>query len=170
MLARFLWRASCARLALTALVAGAALIAATGASAGPGTSTTVPFPFEGENPCIPGEFLTGMGTLHLLITDNLSDSGNIQFHLEANVSGLQAVTTPPTAGKKYVVIDQSGITQTFAAAAHETVEQTFQLVRSGEDGTLLQGDDFYFHYLAHITANANGDITVQDINTDMRCK
>jgi hypothetical protein len=169
MVARFVWRAGSARLALTALVAGAALIAATGASAGPGTSTTMPFTFAGSNSCT-GEMLSGTGTLHLLLSGNASDSGNVQSHLEANVSGLQAVTTFPTGGKKYVVIDQQDSTQTFASASHETVEQTFQLVRSGEFGTLLTGDDFYFHYLAHITANANGDITVQDINTDMRCK
>jgi hypothetical protein len=148
-----------------------ALIAVTGASAGPGTSTTTPFSFSGANPCT-GELLTGTGTLHLLLSGNASDSGNIQSHIEANVSGLQAVTTLPlsTAGKKYVVIDQQDSTQTFASASHETVEQTFQLVRSGEAGTLFPEDDFYFHYLAHITANANDVITVEDINTDMRCK
>jgi hypothetical protein len=156
-------------LVLTALVAGVALIAATGANAGPGSSTTTPFSFSGANPCT-GELLTGTGTLHLLLSGNASDSGNIKSHLEANVSGLQAVTMFPTAGKKYVVIDQQEITQTFASASHETVEQTFQLVRSGEAGTLFPEDDFYFRYLAHITANANDVITVEDVNTDIHCK
>lgn len=111
----------------------------------------------------------GTGTLHFLISDNLSNSGNVQFHLEVNLSGLQAVTIT---GKKYVVIDQENQTDTFDSdgmPAHETVEHTLQFVRSGEGGTLIPDDDFYEHFLAHITANANGVVTVQDIDIDTRC-
>jgi hypothetical protein len=51
------------------------------------------------------------------------------------------------------------------------VEYMLQFVRSGEDGTpVMSGDDFYEHYLAHITANANGIVTVEDVETDTRCK
>jgi hypothetical protein len=50
------------------------------------------------------------------------------------------------------------------------VESTLQFVRSGEDGTFLPGDDFYEHFLAHITANANGVVTVEDVTTDSRCR
>jgi hypothetical protein len=76
---------------------------ATAAAAGPGTSTTTPFSFTGTNPCT-GDAIAGSGKLHLLITDNLSSSGMVQFHIEATFSGLQAVTTFPVAGKRYVVI------------------------------------------------------------------
>ena len=97
----------------------------------------------------------------------------IQFHIEAGFSGLQAVTTFPVAGKRYVVIDQENQTITFdsdGAPAHETVEHTLQFVRSGEDGSLLMDDDFYEHFLAHITANANGTVTVQDFTLNATCK
>jgi hypothetical protein len=172
MKARFLARVGYSRLVLTGLVAVAALIATTGATAGPGTSTSTPFTFSGTNTCVvPAEDFVGSGYLHLLISDNLSNSGNIQFHIEANISGLQAVTLT---GKKYVVISQEDQTDTFDSdgmPAHETVEHTVQFVRSGEDGTPLNtGDDFYEHFLAHITANANGTVTVQDVNVDTRCK
>ena len=50
------------------------------------------------------------------------------------------------------------------------MEHTFQLVRSGEDGSLLMGDDFYEHFRAHITANANGTVTVQDLTINATCK
>jgi Tfp pilus assembly protein FimT len=153
-----------------ALVLGVgALGTATTATAGSAVSTTTPFPFAGTNPCT-GEPVTGTGNLHLLISDNLSTSGNVQFHIEANLSGLQAVTLT---GKKYVVIDEEDLTNTFdtdGAPAHETVEVTFQLIRSGEDGTLFPDDDFYEHFLAHITANANGTVTVQDVTLDATCK
>jgi hypothetical protein len=158
---------------LAALVlGGCALIVATGATAGPGFSTTTPFTFGGTNPCT-GDSFTGSGNLHLLFSENESNSGHIQFHIEANFAGLQAVTTFPVAGKKYVVIDQEDQTNTFDSdgePAHETVESTVQFIRSGEDGSPTTGDDFYQHFLAHITANANGVVTVQDVKTDTRCR
>ena len=158
---------------LAALVlGGCALIVATGATAGSAFSTTTPFTFGGTNPCT-GDVYTGNGNLHLLFSENESNSGQIQFHIEANFAGLQAVTTFPVAGKKYVVIDQEDQTDTFdsdGAPAHETVESTVQFIRSGEDGTLLPGDDFYEHFLSRITANANGVVTVQDVKTDTRCR
>jgi hypothetical protein len=169
-MARFLPRMRLAPLVLTALIVGGALIGATAATAGPGVSTSIPFAFTGTNPCTEEAF-TGTGNLHFLISNNLSSSGMIQFHIEVNFSGLQAVTIPST--KKYVVIDQENQTDTFdpdGMPAHETVEHTLQFVRSGEGGTLFPDDDFYEHFLAHVTANANGTVTVQDIDTDTRCQ
>jgi hypothetical protein len=168
-MARLLPFGGFARLALSVLVIGAALVGATTASAGPAISTTTPMFFTGTNPCT-GEFLTGTGNFHFLLSDNLSSSGRIQFHLEVSFSGIQATTFM---GKKYVAIDQENQTDTFdfdGGAAHETVEHTFQLIRSGEDGTLLTGDDLFEHFLAHITANANGEVTVNDLTTDTRCR
>jgi hypothetical protein len=158
-------------LALAALVLTlGALASASGATAGPGISTTTPFFFAGSNPCT-GEAFEGTGNLHFLISDNLSNGGMVQFHIEANFSGLQAVTVP--GGKKYVVIDEEDQTNTFdtdGAPSHETVEHTLQFVRSREDGSLVMDDDFYEHFLAHITANANGIVTVQDVTLDATCK
>ena len=90
---------------LRALIIGGVLVGATGATASPGASTTTPFTFGGTNPCT-GDMLVGTGNLHLLISDNLSSGGMVQFHIEATFSGLQAVTTAPVAGKKYVVISR----------------------------------------------------------------
>jgi hypothetical protein len=171
-MASFLQRRASPRriLVLATLVFGiGALVAATGATAGPAVSTTTPFTFSGTNPCT-GEAFSGTGSLHFLISDNLSTSGNIQFHIEATISGLQAVTL---GGKKYVVVLQENQTDTFdtdGMPAHQTLEHTVQFIRSGEDGTLFPDDDFFEHFLAHITANANGTVTVQDIETDTRCR
>jgi hypothetical protein len=165
-------RASRAMLVLAVLVlGGAALIGATGATAGPAFTTTVPFTFNGTNSCVvPPEDFVGSGQMKFLISDNLSTSGNVQYHTEVNLSGLQAVTIT---GKKYVVIDQENQTDTFDSdgmPAHQTVEHTLQFIRQGEDGTLFPGDDFYEHFLAHTTANANGTVTVDDLSTDTRCQ
>jgi hypothetical protein len=167
-MARFLRGAG---LVVAALIGGV-LIGSTAATAGPGVSTTMPFAFSGQNPCT-GDLFSGTGELHLLVTDNLSSGGMVQYHIEASLAGLQAVTTFPVAGKKYVVIDEENQTDTFdtdGAPAQETLEHTLQFVRSGEDGSLLMGDDFYEHFLAHITANANGTVTVQDLTLDTTCK
>jgi hypothetical protein len=146
------------------------LSTAAGATAGPAVSQTSPFFFAGSDPCT-GEAFEGTGSLHFLISGNLSSGGMVQFHIEATLSGLQAVTVP--SGKKYVVVSQEDQTDTFdtdGAPAQETVEHTLQFVRSGEDGSLLMDDDFYEHFLAHITADANGTVTVQDVTMDASCK
>lgn len=169
MVARFLVRVGFVRLALPALIAGAVLIAATGASAGPGFSQTTPFAFSDVNPCTL-EPIAGMGKLHFLTTINTSNSGNLQSHFEATISGLQATTVT---GKKYVVVDQSNLTDTLDSDVmpfHHTMERTVQYVRSGEDGSFLPGDDFYEHVLAHFTINANGVVTVDEFTDDFHCK
>ena len=166
---RLLRRAGLWGAAFVLIIGGGALIGATSATAGPGVSTTTPFTFDGTNPCT-GDVFAGTGNLHFLLSDNLSSSGMVQYHIEARFSGLQAVTT---FGQKYVVIDEEDQTDTFdtdGAPAQETVEHTLQFVRSGEDGSLLMDDDFYEHFLAHITANANGTVTVQDVTLNATCK
>lgn len=45
-----------------------------------------------------------------------------------------------------------------------------QFIRVGEGGTYVVGDDFYEHYLAHATVNANGIVTVDDFSDEVRCK
>jgi hypothetical protein len=171
MVARFLVRIGSIRVALPALVAGAALIAAPGASAGPGFSTTTPYVFLEPNTCT-GETMAGTGTFHFLVSDNLSSSGNVQSHIEATISGLQATGT--VTGKKYVVVNQENLTNTFDSddvmPFHFTWERTVQYVRSGEDGTLFLDDDFYEHFLMHATVNANGMVTVDEFTDDVHCK
>jgi hypothetical protein len=153
------------------LIIGGLLIIATTATAGPGVSTTTLSPSAGRTHA--QETLAGTGNLHLLVTDNLSSSGMVQYNIEATFSGLQAETISPVAGKKYVVIDEEDQTDTFdldGAPAQETVDHTLQFVRSGEDGSLPMNDDFDEHFLARITANANGTVTVQDVTLNATCK
>jgi hypothetical protein len=175
-MARLLPCGGLARFVLPVLVAGAALVGATGASAGPAITSNTPFTFAGTNSCVfPAEEFMGSGHIQMLASDNESNSGNVQFHLEGNFAGLQAVTTFPlaVAGKKYVVVDEEDLLLTFVpdGASHQTLEVTFKFVRSGEDGTpLTTGDDFFVHFLAHATVNANGVPTVEDLKTDDGCR
>ena len=88
-----------------------------------------------------------------------------------------AVGQAPVPGalpKKYVVQDtfanSLGFDLTDGIPAHETFETTTHFVRQGEDGTFLIGDDFYVRFFAHITANANGEVTSFKIEPTMTCR
>jgi len=153
---------------LAALVlGGGVLIGATGATAA-AFSSTIPFPYDGTNPCT-GEAFTGTGTMHFLQGENLSSSGVIEYHLNVRLDGLQAVAL--VSGKRYVVQDTFNQEFVFGSAAEETFDVTAHFVRVGEDGTLILGDDFYEYFRTHITANASGMITASSVRTnDMPCQ
>jgi hypothetical protein len=146
-------------LATTLALGAGALIGATVAVAGPAVSTSTPMTFGGTNTCT-GEAFTGTGTLHFLLSENLSASGSIQFHLNARLDGLKAVT--PT-GKKYVVQETFNQEFVIGRATEETFAITAHYVRVGEDGSLVLGDDFYQYLRTHITANANGEVTASRV-------
>jgi hypothetical protein len=164
----FLRRLRASRAVLVLVVLGA-LIGATGAGAGPAVSTTSPFTYMGENPCAaPPEAFTGTGTLHFLTSENLSTSGAIQFHLNARIDGLKAVTLT---GKRYVVQDTFNWEFVISRATEETFDLTAHFVRVGEDGSLVLGDDFYEYIRTHITANANGLVTAFHVDMqDVPCQ
>jgi hypothetical protein len=164
-------RASRAVFVLAALVlGGAALLGAPGAAAGPAVSTTTPVTYDGTNTCT-GDMFTGTGNIHTVFSENASASGVLQHHLDMRIDGLQAVTTFPVPGKKYVVQDTYDEEFVFGSAAEETFDITLHFIRVGEDGTLILGDDFYEYLRTHITANANGDVTAFSVRTnDMPCQ
>jgi len=143
------------------------------ATANTAVSTTAPFTFTATNICVvPPEDFVGTGTLHVVVSANLSTSGMVQSHLQANLQGLQA--TAIASGKKYQVPESSTESYEFdtpdPAPFHTTFEFIVQFIRIGEDGTYLLGDDFYEHFLAHATVNANGIVTVDDFTDDSRCQ
>jgi hypothetical protein len=154
-------RAAC-MLASTLALGGGALIGATLAVAGPAVSTSSPTTFAGTNPCT-GEAFSGTGTLHFLLSENLSASGNIQFHLNARLDGLKAVT--PT-GKKYVVQETFNREFVIGRATEETFAITAHYVRVGEDGSLILGDDFHQYLRTHITSNARGEVTASRVEAE----
>jgi len=159
-------RDAAALLLISLLLGGGALIGARAASAAAFSETT-PFTYAGSNTCT-GEAFSGTGTLHFLMSDNLSPSGAVQHHLQTTIDGLQAVTLT---GKRYVVQDLFRDDFTFSGASEENFDVIAHYVRQGEDGSFVLGDDFYEYLRTHITANANGMITAFDVRTsDMPCQ
>jgi hypothetical protein len=150
------------------VVVASALAGATGAAAGPAASFTTPITYSGTNLCT-GETFTGTGNSRFLLSENVSTSGVIQSHLNVRIDGLQAVAT--LSGKRYVVQDTFNHEFVIGSASEDTFDITAHFVRVGEDGTLIVGDDFYEYLRAHITANANGDVTAFSVRTnDMPCQ
>ena len=159
------------RLSVALLVMCASLLP-TKALAEPAVTTNVPFTYSGQNPCVaPPEAFVGTGTMHFLVSGNLSEGGMAYSHLQANLQGLKAVTI---SGKKYVVV--SSESQTFvldtsdAAPFVVTWVQTVNYVRVGEDGTIIGGDDFHLHFRIHTTVNANGVPTVDRFTIEEFCR
>jgi len=142
-------------------------------TADPGVNATAPFSFSGTNGCVvPAEDFVGTGALHMVVTSNLSAGGMVQSHLKANLQGMQA--TALVSLKKYQVIDSETDSYEFdfsdVTPFHNTWEFMVQFIRVGEGGVYVMGDDFFLHFLAHATVNANGFVTVDDFTTDTGCR
>jgi hypothetical protein len=161
-------------LVLAALALGiGALVSATGATAGPALTQTIPFSIVLMNTCAgtPAEEFLATGTVRMVESFNVSADGTFLLHTEMSASGAQGVTLLPPF-KKYVFVDSQGETATADTPfpAEDTFEWTIQFIRQGEDGTLLPGDDLYFDLRAHFTINANGETTVDFNRSELRCR
>jgi hypothetical protein len=119
---------------------------------GAAVSDSTPFTYTGTNPCN-GEDFIGAGTLHTLMSENVSATGGLISHIDFSIDGLHAVTL---GGKKYVVQDVLRDSLTFTGADEQTSDMTIHYVRQGDDGTLILGDDFYEYLRTHITVSASG--------------
>jgi hypothetical protein len=161
-------RATRALFALASVLScGAALIAASSAAAGPAVTETSEFLYTGANSCTVEEF-SGTGTLQMTVSENLSASGAIQYHLNSRIDGLKAVTPM---GKKYVVQDTLNHEFVFSGADEDTYDMTVHYIRVGEDGSFVLGDDFYEYMRSHITVNSLGVITAFYIRmSDVPCQ
>ena len=148
-------------------VALALLLPATKAAAQATVDTHVPVSAVLTNPCT-GEAFQGSGFIHVKVFQVLDP--NFHVSMEANVESFQGVTAT---GVKYVVPEQLSshtIADTDAVPANGTDEEIAQLIRQGEDGSLVTGDDFFIRISAHFTYNGNGDLTASfsDLTTECR--
>jgi hypothetical protein len=73
-------------------------------------------------------------------------------------------------GKLHMVVTSNLSFDSDMAPSHTTLEFMVQFIRVGEGGTFIVGDDFFEHFLAHATVNANGVVTVDDFTDDTRCR
>ncbi len=151
------------------LLLGAALVLALPGTAHAETisyqvSETTPIAMATTNPCT-GEPVTLTGTYHF--TSNYSvtaDETGTHFHsLESKKLSLSGTATPSGAryqNEQQEMSEENGTltVDTAALAPYErTDEATMLLIRQGET---TRQDDFYVRFIAHITYNASGVVTV----------
>jgi hypothetical protein len=151
-------------------VSTASLVAAPTAGADPATVIThEPFVFTTVSPCT-GESASGAGFLHIKEHIDISPSGDFHGAVELNVESAQAVTVT---GARYV------LTEAFAAHANIdsdlapqnlNQEVTAHFTRIGEDGTFILGDDFVLRMRIQFTVNANGVVTVDNVEFTEECR
>jgi hypothetical protein len=97
--------------------------------------------------------LTGEQTLNQHIESDATGGLHIKFSVENR--GLKGVGM--VSGKKYVGLDTSETEiQVPQGATEVTAVINFSLVRQGDDGTLIVGDDLRMKDLFHMTVNAMG--------------
>jgi hypothetical protein len=152
-----------------------ALVGATGATAGPAVTTSMQFDYTASNPCAAGELFAGTGTIHMTLAENESTSAMLESQWSVHIDGLKAATVAPFPPKRYVVQDtfdhSFGFDETDGAPSRDTFQMTAHYIRQGEDGMLILGDDFYARFFAHVTANANGQLTAFNVDApEVSCR
>ena len=153
------------RIAVLVVAVVALALPASKAAAQP--TTHLPITFVGANPCT-GEAFAGAGFLHLKTT--LTTAPNFHLSVETNIESVQGTTVT---GLRYAAPSQNSYHQIMdsdSVPANATSEEMVQLIRQGEDGSFVLGDDFYIRSKLHFTVNANGQMTVDNLETTFTCR
>jgi hypothetical protein len=129
--------------------------------------THMPFSGAAMNPCT-GEAFAGSGFMHVKVYETVAP--NYHVSMETNLESF--VGTTPT-GVRYVVplqISSHKIADSDGVPVNATDEEFAQAIRQGEDGSFVNGDDFYIRISSHYTYNGNGDLTASfsDMTTECR--
>lgn len=126
----------------------------------------VPLTFVGFNPCN-GDLMEVTTTLHFKVHTTFQPDGSRNSELEVNTQNTQAQDL--VTGAKYVAEQEISISdQRIPPGSTFTFELSFHLIRSGETGLLLD-DDLMEHGVVHITINANGTVTVDNVHGRSEC-
>ena len=158
-----LWRTR--RIGVLVMAVVALALSASKAAAQP--TTHLPVPIVGFNLCT-GEAFAGAGFLHVRTT--LTTAPNFHMGVEVNLESAQGTTVT---GVRYVAPSQNSFHQIIDSdfvPANATSEEMLQFIRQGEDGSFVLGDDFYVRTKLHVTVNANGEMTVDNLETTFTCR
>jgi hypothetical protein len=147
-------------------VVGVAVASLAFATSATGVGTTTPFTSTFFNTCT-GEAFVAEGTIQTSADFTIGPDGRVhgQSHVNLQARTAKGVVT----GAKYVVQQtvNEGQNSDFDAAP-STQHFIFQehYVRSGENGALIDDDDFYLSFHLQLTINANGVPTVERIESN----
>jgi hypothetical protein len=110
-----------------------------------------------------GELVVISGTLHVLIHETISSSGNDHFKVHFQPQGISGVGL--TTGDQYRA---TGVTQEHFnfnnLPVNDTFVDNFRIIGQGP------GNNFLVHENFHFTINANGELTAVHDNLTVDCK
>jgi len=125
-----------------------------------------PFTQAFDNPCT-GEALVATGTM--VTNSDVTIGADGKIHVRSNVHFEGMAATNPVSGHKYIVQEQTLEGQNSDSdLAPSTTHFKIKIhwVRTGEDGALIDDDDFYDWFHVHTTVNANGVPTSTTIDVE----
>jgi hypothetical protein len=143
----------------------ATLVVAAGATAEVITNRT-PFTASFFNPCT-GETFVAEGFIETHAKLVVGSDGRLHEQFHQNLKGMTAKGV--VTGAKYVVQQEwNEGTNADADAAPSTQHHIFKehYVRTGENGALIDDDDFLIYFRIHMTINAQGMPTSLKIDTE----
>jgi hypothetical protein len=144
-------------LAMPAAAAGASVV-----------ETHQPFAELLFNPCT-GEDIVAQGFIHSKAHISAGANGSTHYSLEVNLQNVKGVSTT---GARYVVVrDLTEHTNADSEFAPFSTHFNFteHYARLGENGSVIQEDDFLAYFRLHLTVNANGTTTVERLESDAKC-
>jgi hypothetical protein len=109
-----------------------------------------------------GELVEFEGNLHVLIAETADNKGGFHVKMHFQPQGLSGVGL--STGDSY---QATGVTQdhlNLKAGVTYTYVNNFRMIGQGP------GNNFLVHDTYHVTVNANGELTVEHINSSVECK
>jgi hypothetical protein len=131
--------------------------------------THEPFSSTQINPCT-GELVAFQGFFHTKEHFDPTSSGTTHVSIEFNLEDVKGVGL--TSGAQYIFVQ--AVSDTLNASGpfpfETTTEASAHMIRQGEDGALVTGDDFYVKVIRHLTINANGVVTADRFELNLDCR
>jgi hypothetical protein len=131
------------------------------------TSTVVAFALDVVVPCAAGgagETVSLTGRLHVLLHTTVNADGTV--HVKTHFQPQALGGTGQTTGDNYRGV---GVTQDILTVHPGGFPVTSSFINNFRMIGQGRGNNFQVHENAHITINANGDVTVDHSNTNVTC-
>ncbi len=160
--------------AVSIIVAALLLVAVVPSTASADTGVTIEqrVAFAGilTNGCT-GEMFDSTGYFHTKTHQSVSLDGRLNTTTEFNFEDIKGIAL--VTGATYIAAAETSSSwqRDFDFVPQSrTDEDDVVMNRLGEDGTFVLGDDLYQKILMHYTVNANGTVTVNQVDIEFQCR
>jgi len=160
--------------AAVSIIVAALLLVAVPSTASADTGVTIEqrVAFTGilTNGCT-GEMFDSTGYFHTKTHQSVSLDGRLNTTTEFNFEDIKGIAL--VTGATYIAAAETSSSwqRDFDFVPQSsTYEDDVVMNRLGENGTFVLGDDLYQKVLVHYTVNANGTLTANQFDIDLRCR